>query len=133
MPFTVEVFPEQRLVHLTATGAINFEVARSAMQKVAEALAKHPELGLGILVDVRGTDYTPSSYEVREFANRHNEMTQQWANPSAVVAKGGVRFGMARMMSSLIEVAGGKSAAFTDETEARDWLTHEVHKMRRAT
>ena len=132
MPFTIEVVPEQCLVHLIASGAFDFETARSAMQQVSESLERHLELGLGILIDVRATDYTPSTTEIRHFANRHSEMTQTWKNPAAVVAPAGVRFGMARMMCALIELAGGKCSAFTEPDEARAWLAVEVEKLRHA-
>jgi len=120
MPFQVRLSSDGLIIELVATGKFRFEDSAPVFAEVAQVLEKHPEAA--ILVDVRGIDYTPTVSDVRHFVSRHEEMTRLWRNPQAMVTAGGVNFGMAMMMSTLIEVSGGRSQAFTDREKAETWL-----------
>ena len=120
MPYQIRLSPEGPIIEVIATGKFRFEDSAPVFRDAAQLLEKHPEAA--ILVDVREIDYTPTVSDVRHFVSRHEELTRLWRNPQALVTAGGVNFGMAMMMCTLIEVSGGKSQAFTNREEAESWL-----------
>jgi hypothetical protein len=124
MPYTVTFSADGSFVRLTARGSFDFASSLSVFEDVAKLLEQHPEAG--ILVDVREIRYTPSAQDVRQFATAHSEMTRTRHNAHAVVTAPGVNYGMARMVCTLIEIAGGRSRAFTNLEEAERWLSDAV-------
>jgi hypothetical protein len=120
MPYQVRLSPDGLIIQVVAKGVFDFEASQAVFADTARALESSPEAG--ILVDVREVQYTPTVSDVRHFVSRHEEMTRLRRNPQALVASQGVNFGMAMMMSTLIEVAGGMSHAFTNLEEAERWL-----------
>ena len=126
MPFQARLSPDGRIIRVEASGPFDFEGSKPVFAEVAKLLEQVPEAG--ILVDIRGVEYVPSVNDVRHFVSRHEEMTRLWRNPQAMVTSSGVNFGMAMMMSTLIEVSGGKSHAFTNLEEAETWLLNALHQ-----
>jgi hypothetical protein len=120
MPYQVRLSSDGLIIQVVVQGSFTFEASQAVFADTARALEASPEAG--ILVDVREVQYTPTVSDVRHFVSRHEEMTRLRRNPQALVTAGGVNFGMAMMMSTLIEVSGGKSQAFTDREKAEIWL-----------
>jgi hypothetical protein len=126
MPYDVRLSSDGPIIHLTADGPFDFEDNVPVFAELERTLDGSPEAA--ILVDVRGIEYTPSAADVKHFVARHVEMTRVWRNPFALVAARGVNFGMAMMMCTLIEVAGGRSQAFTSREEAESWLLNTLRQ-----
>jgi hypothetical protein len=126
MPYDVRLSSDGPIIHLTADGPFDFEASLPVFTDVEREMERTPEAA--ILVDVRDVEYTPSVADVKHFVARHVEMTRVWRNPFALVAARGVNFGMAMMMCTLIEVAGGRSQAFTSREEAESWLLNTLRQ-----
>jgi hypothetical protein len=126
MPYQIRLSSDGQIIRVEANGAFDFDGAAPVFTDVTAILEECPEAG--ILVDVRDIVYTPSVSDVRHFVSRHEEMTRTRRNPQAMVTARGVNFGMAMMMSTLIEVSGGRSQAFTDIEEAEGWLLDMMHQ-----
>ena len=124
MPYRLWSSNDGRIMRVSANGPLGFEDSDRVFADIEQALAVHPEAGM--LIDVQGIQYTPTTSDVRHFVSRHTEITRIGRNPFALVTDPGVNFGMAMMMCTLIEVTGGSAHAFTDPEQAESWLIEEL-------
>jgi hypothetical protein len=76
---------------------------------------------VGLLLDVRGAPFTPSTGEARPLV-----AALAGYRAVAIVSRGDASFGCARMVSTLVEVRGSKAAAFLTEPDAAAWLSRQV-------
>ena len=126
MPYQIRPSADGKIIYVVVAGRMDFESSPPVFVETAQWLERYPEAA--ILVDVREALYIPSVSDARHFVRRHNEITMSKRNPHALVTASGVNFGMAMMMSTLIEISGGKSQAFTDLEEAERWLLDELEQ-----
>lgn len=95
---------------------------------VARALAAdlHDRPGWPILCDFRELAWVPWPHEVRQLSQTLNELRDAFTGPLAVVVEKPAVFGMARMLSTLVEPFGIRMMAFRELDEAVSWCRKEA-------
>ena len=83
--------------------------------------ARRAGSAVGLLLDLRGAPFTPSTGEARPLV-----VALAGYPAVAIVSRGDASFGCARMVSTLVEVRGSKAAAFLTERDAEVWLSQQA-------
>lgn len=121
MPEKVTISDDQRYINIVSTGEVDFEHFRAALD---EALALHEKHGTKlVLVDSRGREELPSSYDMSAGAHLLAERTRSKLRFAILVdrladahdeftTEVGLDFGLVRF--------------FTEENEALAWLGVEA-------
>jgi hypothetical protein len=112
----VVVLGGTRLASLRAWLAELDLAALKAKEGVAEAL----------LLDFRAQGFTPSAREANAMVAALRVLCARRVPPVAILANPGAQFGGARMLCTLGELDGCRTAAFRDETEAWGWLQRQL-------
>ena|SRR5215471_17791556 len=124
MPYRIEFEPWAERVRVLGIGASRYEETEAEIRGLAVDARFRP--GHGILVDTRGLDYVPSLEDARRFAELFREMKDAFSGGIAVVVDGTARFGVARMIATLLEMRGVSMGAFQEPAAAEAWLA-EMH------
>ena len=120
MGYEWSVTQERKLVHLVARGDLDAEGCLAVMRELATAL--EGQEGFGILIDALEGEYRHSSSEVKTLAQEAGRPGSLRGHRLAVVVSTTAQFGLGRMFSTYLEVAGVEGAVFRDEGAAMDWL-----------
>ena len=90
---------------------------------VAVIVAIISDVGVNLLIDVRNSEETRSSDEMRVLAHRIGGCPN-FMGRCAMLVPGAtsVRYGLARMLAAFAEADGHEFVVFTDEAEALAWL-----------
>jgi len=75
-----------------------------------------------LLLDFRAQGFTPSEREANALVAALKVLCGRRVPPVAILANPGAQYGGARMLCTLGELDGCRTAAFRDETEAWRWL-----------
>lgn len=79
-----------------------------------------------LLLDFRTQGFTPSAREANALVAALRVLCARRVPPVAILANPGAQFGGARMLCTLGELDGCRTAAFRDETQAWDWLQRQL-------
>ena len=79
-----------------------------------------------LLLDFRAEGFTPSAREANALVAALRVLCARRAPPVAILANPGAQFGGVRMLCTLGELGGCRTAAFRDETEAWAWLQRQL-------
>lgn len=120
MPYVYSIDTESRVVTVTGEGAADFASTAAMVRVLVSDPAFRPEYG--ILCSVRDLVFVPSLEDARGFGLLFLELRAFFRGRIAVVVQGAARYGVARMISTLVELRGVEMAAFTDPAGARRWL-----------
>lgn len=121
MPFEYSIAPEERIAVVTVRPPDDFLSSDDAVR----SLVRDPRLepGMGILVDLRATDYSPTFEHARRLAALHGDAEMLQGHRTALVIKPGTSvLGGSRLMGTLAEFLGAEARVFTDLAEATSWL-----------
>jgi Ni,Fe-hydrogenase I small subunit len=121
MPYRYTIDSDARLVTVVGEGLADLGVTGTFMRTLLADREYRPDLDL--LVDARTLDYTPTLHEAQEIRTMLHDVRESYRGRIAVVVDGTVRFGMARMVSTLVEPSGIRMEAFRDLATARAWLS----------
>jgi hypothetical protein len=75
-----------------------------------------------LLLDFRVQGYMPSEREANTLVSALKVLCGRRIPPVAILANPGAQFGVARMLCTLGELDGCRTAAFREETQAWAWL-----------
>ncbi|NUR56487.1 MAG: hypothetical protein HOQ29_18745 [Acidobacteria bacterium] len=107
-------------------GTFTFDRTWNAIQAVKCEVKAHPVDG--VLIDLRGVDYTPSLDEVAHVANELVGFLGR--RRLAFVARSVVQFGMASLIVLQADALGTDISVFLDETDAMTWLRSPISGTR---
>ncbi len=79
-----------------------------------------------LILDFRAQGFTPSVREANALLSVLSALCVRRPPPVAILANPGVQFGGARMLCTLGELDGCRTAAFRDEQEAWQWLQQQL-------
>lgn len=79
-----------------------------------------------LLLDFRAQGFTPSAREANALVSVLRALCARRVPPVAILANPGMQFGGARMLCTLGELDGCRTAAFRDEAEAWHWLQAQL-------
>jgi hypothetical protein len=79
-----------------------------------------------LLLDFRVQGFTPSAREANALVAALRVLCARRVPPVAILANPGAQYGGARMLCTLGELDGCRTAAFRDETEAWGWLQRQL-------
>lgn len=79
-----------------------------------------------LLLDFRTHGFTPSAREANALVSALSTLCATRIPPVAILANPGAQYGGARMLCTLGELDGCRTAAFRDETEALQWLRTQL-------
>lgn len=81
--------------------------------------------GFHVLFDARGSEVNPSLQEIKEMLATTHQVAKHFSGRWAVVVSDPLRYGLARMASSLASPLGMKMNAFHSLNEALSWLEED--------
>ncbi len=119
MAWTLEVDPVLRLVSVEVTGSLAYQEFLEATQ----ALAEHPNFSPDfrqLVVYGEGVTSEITSDQLRRLARRPALFSK--SSKRAIVVRGDLGFGMARMFELLRNEEAGEIQVFRDVGQARSWL-----------
>lgn len=79
-----------------------------------------------LLLDFRAEEFTPSAREANALVTALRVLCARRAPPVAILANPGAQFGGVRMLCTLGELGGCRTAPFRDEAEAWGWLQRQL-------
>lgn len=120
MPYRYTIDREARLVTVVGEGLGGLAETEALMRALSAELTPLPDYR--ILVDALALDYTPTLAEAQQIRTILHDLRDSYRGRIAVVVEGAVRFGVTRMVSSLVESSGIHMEAFRDLESARAWL-----------
>ena len=125
MPYDVTIDAPTRRVLVRAHGPSAFEEAHAEAERLINDPAFEPTFS--ILVDGRELEYLASYEDALHFRDMFQRMKSSFRGPIAVVVQGTARYGVSRMIASLLDLVGVKMEAFLSLPEAETWLdSHEA-------
>jgi hypothetical protein len=104
-------------------GMLDVAHCDAVTRAVAAELSSRP--GWPILADVRELTWVPWPNEVRQVAMVIMEMRAAYTGPIAIVVARPVVFGLARMLSTLVEPVGVRMMPFWSVEDAASWCAQQ--------
>ena len=120
MPYDVSIDAAARRVHVHASGPSSFEEAKATMDTLVADPAFQPTFS--ILFDGREMEYLATYEDAIQFRDTFQRMKEKFRGPIAVVVQGTARYGVSRMIASLLDLVGVRMEAFLSLPEAETWL-----------
>ena len=125
MPYDVTIDAAARRVHVRAYGASSYDEAKDSIDRLVVDPAFEPTFSL--LFDGREMEYLASYEDALRFRDLFQRMKEKFRGPMAIVVQGTARYGVSRMIASLLDLVGVKMEAFLSLPEAETWLdSHEA-------
>ncbi len=120
MAFEFTLSGRDRRIQVTAHGPMDFRESLAA----GVTLTKRPDFQphYGVLADLREIEFAPSAPEIEHFGRALARFKESFQGRIAVLVKGQLMFGLARMTCSVAEANGFPMRPFTDLEEACAWL-----------
>ena len=118
MAYAITIDPARRLAIVVGTPPNDLTSSLAAMEELASRPGFLP--GYGILCDFRENDYAPGVSDAPTLAESYSEKFR--GRPMAVVVSSLLHYGIANMITTLIQLRGSPVAAFRDIDEAAAWL-----------
>ena len=128
MAFTCQIREQDRIAYVEADGHIDLAACRAIIAEVASEIRSVPELG--VLVDIRGIDYSPTVEDLRELGATLGDMREMLVSRSVAIVSGESRLPLTWLACALAEASGLRMASFSDYKQAKSWLVQ--HAQRRA-
>jgi hypothetical protein len=108
-------------------GAARLASLRDWLAEIDLAAVKAKEgVADALLLDFRAQGFTPSAREANALVAALRVLCAQRVPPVAILANPGAQYGGARMLCTLGELDGCRTAAFRDELEAWRWLQAQL-------
>lgn len=97
------------------------------LAQTMESVLAHPEFvrGSDVVFDVRGSDINPNLANIKNMLATLHALSSEFSGVWAIVVSDSLRYGLARMASSLGAPLGMKMNAFHSLEEAHEWLLEE--------
>ena len=125
MPYDVTIDAAARRVHVRAFGPSSYDEAKDSIDRLVDDPAFEPTFSL--LFDGREMEYLASYEDALRFRDLFQRMKEKFRGPMAIVVQGTARYGVSRMIASLLDLVGVKMEAFLSLPEAETWLdSHEA-------
>jgi hypothetical protein len=125
MPYDVTIDAAARRVHVRAFGPSSYDEAKESIDRLVVDPAFEPTFSL--LFDGREMEYLASYEDALRFRDLFQQMKDKFRGPMAIVVQGTARYGVSRMIASLLDLVGVKMEAFLSLPEAETWLdSHEA-------
>jgi hypothetical protein len=125
MPYDVTIDAAARRVHVRAFGPSSYDEAKDSIDRLVVDPAFEPTFSL--LFDGREMEYLASYEDALRFRDLFQRMKDKFRGPMAIVVQGTARYGVSRMIASLLDLVGVKMEAFLSLPEAETWLdSHEA-------
>lgn len=125
MPYDVTIDAAARRVHVRAFGPSSYEEAKESIDQLVVDPAFEPTFSM--LFDGRELEYLASYEDALRFRDLFQRMKDKFRGPMAIVVQGTARYGVSRMIASLLDLVGVKMEAFLSLPEAETWLdSHEA-------
>ena len=125
MPYDVTIDAAARRVHVRAFGPSSYDEAKDSIDRLVVDPAFEPTFSL--LFDGREMEYLASYEDALKFRDLFQRMKDKFRGPMAIVVQGTARYGVSRMIASLLDLVGVKMEAFLSLPEAETWLdSHEA-------
>jgi len=118
MPYTITIDPARRLALIVGKGPNDLASSLAAMDELAARADFLP--GYGMLCDFRENDYAPGVSDAPTLAEVYSEKFR--GRPMAVVVSSLLHYGIANMITTLIQLRGIPVAAYRDVDEAAAWI-----------
>ena len=108
-------------------GATRLASLRDWLAEIDLAAVKAKEgVADALLLDFRAQGFTPSAREANALVSALRVLCAHRVPPVAILANVGAQYGGARMLCTLGELDGCRTAAFRDELEAWRWLQAQL-------
>ena len=120
MPYDVSIDAAARRVHVRAFGPSSFDEAKVSIDDLIVDPTFEPTFS--ILFDGREMEYLASYEDALQFRDLFQRMKEKFRGPIAVVVQGTARYGVSRMIASLLDLVGVRMEAFLSLPEAETWL-----------
>jgi hypothetical protein len=120
MPYEVTIDAPARRVLVRAYGPSTFDEARASAEALVADATFEPSFA--ILVDGRELEYLASYEDALHFRDMFQRLKASFRGPIAVVVQGTARYGVSRMIASLLDLVGVRMEAFLSLPEAETWL-----------
>lgn len=119
-PFTFE--PGRVVIVLSST------LDAEELSQTMESVLAHPDFtpGRDVIFDVRGSDINPNFAEIKNMLATIHALSSEFSGRFAIIVSDSLRYGLARMASSLGSPLGMKMNAFYSVEEATQWLREEA-------
>jgi hypothetical protein len=124
MPFIYEIDEKAGVLRVEGRGDADLAGAEELLRAVAADLRSRP--GWPILCDVRELTWVPWPNEIRKMASLLYEVRSVITGPVGVVTERPALFGMARMLSMLVEPVGVRMAVFRLTEDAESWCAETI-------
>ena len=109
-------------------GAARLASLRDWLAEIDLAAVKAKEgVADALLLDFRAQGFTPSAREANALVAALRVLCARRVPPVAILANPGAQYGGARMLCTLGELDGCRTAAFRDELEAWRWLQTQLN------
>jgi len=118
MPYAITIDPTRRLAIVVGTSPNDLASSLAAMDELASRTDFLP--GYGMLCDFRENDYAPGVGDAPTLAESYSGKFR--GRPMAVVVSSLLHYGIANMITTLIQLRGSPVAAFRDIDEAAAWI-----------
>ncbi len=125
MPFEARLDPAEGIVRLRGHGdadVISCAAAVTRVRALPGLLETSP-----IVVDVRDLDYLASAADVEMLTQPDAVPAVLRGHPTAVIARAGAQYGIARRFATLACIAGAIVEVFGDPDSAESWIRSFAH------
>lgn len=120
MPFSYVVDPDRRRTVVTGGGESSYDEVRAFVERLVADPAYDPAGAL--LVDCRTLEYLASYEDALRYRDLLVGLKAKFRGPIAVVVAGTARYGVTRIVASLLDLAGVHMSAFQSLDAAERWL-----------
>lgn len=116
------VFEEWRVTIVLSSSVLGDELTQTL-----QSILAHPDFvrGSDVVFDVRGSDVNPNLSDIKQMLTSLQDFSSEFSGCFAVVVSDALRYGLARMASSLAAPLGMKMNAFYSPEDAHKWLLDE--------
>ncbi len=128
MAFTCRIGEQDKIIYVEADGPTDLAACHAIIAEVATEIRLMPDLG--VLVDIRGIDYSPTVEDLGEIGATLGDMRETVMTRSVAIVSGESRLPLTRLACTLAEASGLRMASFSDYKRAKSWLAQ--HAQRRA-
>lgn len=130
MSLTYRIDEGTRSIRVVGEGTFDVAQCERVARAIAVELGERP--GWPIVCDCRDQTWVPWPKEIRQVAAVLGELRARFTGPLALVLGKPALFGMARMLSTLVEPFGLRMMAFWNLEDAESWAVLESSKPRAA-
>lgn len=111
-------------------GATRLASLREWLAEIDLAAVKAKEgVADALLLDFRAQGFTPSAREANALVSALRVLCARRVPPVAILANPGAQYGGARMLCTLGELDGCRTAAFRDDLDAWRWLQAQLETV----